>query len=258
MKLFANDAALRADKVMRNQRRKLPFIAALIGITLASGSARAFALDAEGVAVAVLYDTSGSMREMVPDQNGKSSPKYVIANRALIAIANQLEAFATNATSPHKVEAGVFIFDHNTATPTVPFGSLNAEAIRSWANGYSKPAGNTPLGNALNVAGRTVLSSSLPRKHVLIITDGMNNFGPAPSAVLPKLKQAAEKKGTSFSAHFVAFDVAAKVFDPVRNQGATVVAAANEKELDSQIHFILEKKILLEDEEPPTARTKTP
>src|ERR1051326_4709244 len=102
MKLFANDAALRADKVMRNQRRKLPFIAAIIGITLASASPRAFALDAEGVAVAVLYDTSGSMREMVPDQNGKSSPKYVIANRALIAIANQLEAFATNATSPHK------------------------------------------------------------------------------------------------------------------------------------------------------------
>jgi hypothetical protein len=193
---------------------------------------------------------------MVPDQNGKSSPKYVISNRALIAIANQLEAFATNAASPHKVEAGVFIFDHNTGAPVVPFGPLNAEAIRSWAHGDSKPAGNTPLGNALNIAGRATLNSSLPRKHVLIITDGMNTFGPAPSAVLPKLKQAAEKKGTSLSAHFVAFDVAAKVFDPVRNQGATVVAAANGKELDSQIRFILEKKILLEDEEPPTPKTK--
>jgi hypothetical protein len=180
----------------------------------------------------------------------------VIANRALIAIANQLEAFATNAANPHKVEAGVFIFDHNTGTPVVPFGPLNAEAIRSWASGYSKPAGNTPLGNALNVAARATLNSSLPRKHVLIITDGISNFGPAPGAVLPKLKQAAEKKGTSLSAHFVAFDVAAKVFDPVRNQGATVVAAANGKELDSQIRFILEKKILLEDEEPPTPKTK--
>jgi hypothetical protein len=256
MKLFANDAALRADKIMRSQRTKLPFFAVFIGIALAMAGRASLAADTEGVAVAIIYDTSGSMREMVPDQAGKSSPKYVIANRALIAIANQLEAFATNSTNPHKVEAGVFIFDHNTGKPVVPFGPLDGQAIRSWAKGFSQPTGNTPLGNALNVAAHATLNSSLPRKHVLIITDGMNTFGPAPSAVLPKLKQAAEKKGTSLAAHFVAFDVAAKVFDPVRNQGATVVAAANEKELDSQVSFILEKKILLEDEEPPTPKTK--
>jgi len=256
MKQFANDAALRADKVMRIQHSRKPLFAAVVAVALAAVRASSFALDTEGVAVAIVYDTSGSMREVVPDQAGKSSPKYVIANRALITVANQLEAFATNPSSPHKIEAGVFIFDHNTGTPVVPFGPLNADTIRSWANGFSKPAGNTPLGNALTVAGRAALNSPLPRKHVLVITDGINNFGPAPSAVLPKLKQAAERKGTSLAAHFVAFDVAAKVFDPVRNEGATVVAAANEKELDSQIQFILDKKILLEDEEPPTKKPK--
>src|SRR5262249_31481248 len=33
----------------------------------------------EGVALAVIYDTSGSMKEPVPDASGGTSPKYVIA-----------------------------------------------------------------------------------------------------------------------------------------------------------------------------------
>src|SRR5260370_23100227 len=48
-----------------------------------------------GVAVAIVYDTSGSMREPVRDSNGKPTPKYVIANRALVSIANPIPTFAT-------------------------------------------------------------------------------------------------------------------------------------------------------------------
>ena len=48
----------------------------------------------------------------------------------------------------------------------------------------------------------------------------------------------------------VAFDVAAKAFDLVKKQGATVVAATDEATLNTQLQFILQKKILLEDEEP--------
>ena len=51
--------------------------------------------------------------------------------------------------------------------------------------------------------------------------------------------------------HFVAFDVDAKVFEGVKKLGATVVEASNENQLNTQLEFILEKKILLEDEEPP-------
>jgi hypothetical protein len=69
--------------------------------------------------------------------------------------------------------------------------------------------------------------------------------------VLPRLKQQAEQKHSGLSVHFVAFDVAAKVFDAVKKQGATVVAASDEKQLDTQLQFILQKKILLEEEEPP-------
>jgi len=252
MKLFANDAALRAANLMRMQRSNVRVIAAFLALVIAGTAGSLLAADTEGVAVAIVYDTSGSMREMVPDAGGKSSPKYVIANRALISIANQLEAFATNSTggAARKVEAGVFIFDHNTGSPAVKFGRLDAEAIRRWAKDFSKPAGNTPLGNALEVAAQALVNSPISRKHALVITDGMNNAGPNPATVLPRIKRDAQNKGGTLNAHFVAFDVAAKVFDPVKKQGATVVAAANEKELDTQLQFILQRKILLEDEEP--------
>src|SRR5438105_4747292 len=137
MKLFANDAALRAAKLMRIHRSNVGIIAAFLALVIAGTISNLCAAEAEGVAVAIVYDTSGSMRETVPDEGGKSSPKYVIANRALISIANQIEAFATNSTggTARKVEAGVFIFDHNTGAPVVKFGPFDAEAIRKWARG---------------------------------------------------------------------------------------------------------------------------
>jgi hypothetical protein len=256
MKLFANDAALRAAKLMRIQPRNMPSLTALLAFTLAATKGFSSPAASEGVAIAIVYDTSGSMRESVPDQGGKKSPKYVIANRALISIANQIESFATNNAGgePRKVEAGVFIFESNTGVPAVRFGPFDAEAIRNWARNFSKPAGNTPLGNAVDVAGQALLNSPLPRKHVLVITDGANNVPPAPGAVLPRLKKQAERKGGTFAAHFVAFDVAAKEFNGVKKHGATVVAAANEAQLNSQLQFILQKKILLEDEEKPAAK----
>ena len=66
----------------------------------------------------------------------------------------------------------------------------------------------------------------------------------------PGIQKDAQAKQTSLSVHFVAFDVAASTFDAVKKQGATVVGAEDEKQLNSQLNYILQEKILLEDEEP--------
>jgi hypothetical protein len=251
MKTSGNDA-LRAADIKQTQMKSVPLVAVLLAVAIAAlFSQRATA--EEGVAVAIIYDTSGSMKDPVRDQSGKLSPKYVIANRALIAIAKQIQAFATNSAGggPRKIEAGVFVFDKNSAREAVKFGPFDEAAIESFANSFSSPAGNTPLGNALTVASRAVLKSPLNHKHILLITDGMNTAGPKPEAVLPKLKEEALQKGTALSTHFVAFDVDAKVFAPVKKLDATVVAAADEKQLDTQLQFILQRKILLEEEETP-------
>ena len=96
-----------------------------------------------------------------------------------------------------------------------------------------------------------MLKSSLTRKHVLVITDGMNTIGPNPSTILDDLMKEAGQKQTGLSVHFVAFDVDAKVFEGVKKLGATVVSASNGRQLNTQLEFIMETKILLEAEEPP-------
>jgi hypothetical protein len=236
-------------------RTKLFASAAVLTALLVLGDSptRLFAADEDGVAVAIVYDTSGSMKETVKDSAGKMTPKYVIANRALEAIARQIEKFATNSAGggPRQVKAGLFVFDGSGARQAVAFGPFDAAAIKGWARRFQNPEGGTPLGTALTTAGQVVLNSGLARKHVLVITDGMNTVGPDPAATLPRLKQQAAQKGTTLTPHFVAFDVNAQVFNGVKKLGATVVGAANETQLNEQLNFILEKKILLEEEEPP-------
>jgi len=231
----------------------IPSLVALMVLALTGPRATLLNAAEEGVALAIIYDTSGSMKEPVPDESGSPAPKYIIANRALRAVANRLQAFATNtaASGPHTIDTALFVFQGESAREVIKLGPLDAPALQNWAARFSSPNGNTPLGNALSMAGRRVLASPLSRKHVLVITDGMNTAGPTPAVVLPRLKQLAEQAGTSLSVHFVAFDVDAKVFDSLKKQGATVVGAVDEKQLNSQLEFILQRKILLEEEEPP-------
>jgi hypothetical protein len=227
-------------------------LAVLTALVALEQSTTCRAAEEDGVALAIIYDTSGSMHDSVRDATGRMSPKYVIANRALTAVAKQIQAYATSSTggTPRRVDAGLFVFSGNTAREAVKFGPFDAAALEDFARNFSSPNGNTPLGNALNVASRTVLNSPLSRKHVLIITDGLNTEGPAPDVVMPSVKRQAEQKHAILSVHFVAFDVDSRQFASVKKLGATVVGAADEKQLDTQLEYILQRKILLEEEEP--------
>src|SRR6266496_1398993 len=87
------------SRVNGGQRSKMNINPALVAVTVLSLSSvtplSARAAD-EGVALAIVYDTSGSMKDPVQDQSGGIAPKYVIANRALLKVAKQIQAFATN------------------------------------------------------------------------------------------------------------------------------------------------------------------
>ncbi len=211
------------------------------------------AAEDDGVALAIVYDTSGSMKEDVRAASGRHAPKYQVANRALMAVASQIEAFSTNTASggPRRIDAGLYIFQGDHAREVVKFGPFDRLAFENFAKRFRNPNGNTPLGNSLDTAAGKVLASPLPRKHVLIITDGLNTIGPKPETVFPQLKQQAADKQTTISVHFVAFDVDGRQFAPLKRLGATVVAASDETQLNAQLQFILQRKILLEDEEPP-------
>jgi hypothetical protein len=172
----------------------------------------------------------------------------VIANRALLDVVKQIQAYTTNApaNAPRKMDVGLYTFSQYGAHEVVKLGPFDAGAIQNWTTNFSKPSGGTPLGTSLRTVSQAVLNSPMPRKHVLIITDGVNTVGPDPATILPSVNKAADKKQTSVFVHFIAFDVKANVFDGVKQQGASVASAADEKELNSQLDFILQNQILLE------------
>ena len=217
----------------------------------------------EGVAVEIVYDTSGSMAQKVPDANGVLTPKNIIAARALNAVIDRLQAVAARPEGSRPVvHAGLVVFQTSSSGPAeragiaLKLGPVDAPQFRSWLARHNQPQRGTPLGDAVRVAGEAVLQSQLPRKHVLVITDGVNTQGLDPVRTIPRLQQQAEGGGKSVFFHFIAFDVNAEVFSGVKKLGATVVGAADEKQLGSQLEYILSKKILLEDEEPPPTKPK--
>ena len=249
-----NDAAL---LVVRHETHPVGAMKLIHWFTLVAllGGANfpARAADEEGIALAILYDTSGSMKKPVRAGNGQMMPKYAIANRALEAIIQRIQNFATNTAGgpARKVHAGLFIFDGNGAKEAVPFGPFDPAAMLAFVRKFNTPTSGTPLGNAVEFASRSVLNSSLSSKHLLVVTDGENTIDPPPQATIPKINKAASAKNAVVFTHFVAFDVNANVFAPLKKLGVTVVGAADEKQLKSQLEFILEEKILLEKEPAP-------
>jgi hypothetical protein len=212
----------------------------------------------EGVAVVIVYDTSGSMLQKVPDADGRLTPKYIIASRALSNVLDRLQAVVARAGASRPViHAGLVVFQGDHAGLAVKCGPFDPQPIREWVRQHGSPQRGTPLGDAVRVAGKAVLESALPRKHVLVITDGINTQGPDPTVTMPKVQRDAARRNAAVAFHFVAFDVKAAEFKGVKELGATVVGAADERELKAQLNFIVEKKILLEEEEVPSAAPKT-
>lgn len=209
----------------------------------------------EGVAIAIVYDTSGSMQQKVRDTNGQMTAKNVIASRALNAVLDQFQAAVSGPESTRpELHAGLVVFEGNHAAVAIPCGPFKPQAFRDWVREHGQPRRGTPLGDAVRLAGEAVLHSPLPRKHVLVITDGINTQGKDPVETVPKLQREAEQRHRTVSLHFVAFDVNAAEFDGVKKLGATVIGAADARQLNSALDYIVTKKILLEDEEPPKTK----
>lgn len=198
--------------------------------------------EAPALALVILYDGSGSMLDNVPDVHGVPTPKFKLANNALITIAQKVEEYCTN--KHVSIDAGLVYFTDGKVKVGIPFQSFKVKAYQDWAQKFHTPAGGTPLGEGIKEANRLLAGSKALKKHILIVTDGESNSGETPQAVLRRM----QGQQNMTSVYFVAFDVAARVFNPVKQLGATVVSAANELQLKTQLDALLEKKILLEAE----------
>lgn len=197
---------------------------------------------APALALAIVYDGSGSMADRVADLHGRQTPKFEIANNAVMAIARKVQehCVARNVS----VDAGLVLFTDGKVREALAMQSFEVKRFVDWAAVFGAPAGNTPLGDAISAADKMLARSKAWKRHILVVTDGQSNQGETPARVLTRLN----KQSVKPSVYFVAFDVSAKVFEPAKKLGATVVSAANESELRTQVDHLLGQKILLEAE----------
>lgn len=200
----------------------------------------------DDIAIAIVYDTSGSMSAPVKDAQGKWTPKFQIGNRAVENIVDQLEKFSK--TGPKKLKVGLFVFAQQGGKEVVPVDNFDPAKIREWIKAYTKPNAGTPLGNATAEAAQALAKVKASARHVLVITDGENTIGPPPEQKIAAINKEAMKSGNFTAFHFIAFDVNASVFAAIKKEGATLLSAADEKQLNERLTFVLEDKILLEKE----------
>jgi uncharacterized protein YegL len=211
-----------------------------------------------GVAMAIVYDTSGSMSDTVqsagtqklklPGGAVAQKLKYVSASEALSNIVDKIDAYAK---SGNKVQAGIVCFPGpSKGENAVPFADWNPKPFRQWLAKFNTPEGGTPLGNAILAASKLVANSSLDKKHVVVITDGENNQGISPDeGARTGAEYSRAKNGGTICYYFVAFDTRAAQFGEVRKRGAVVLSAGNESELQKGLTNIFTQNILLEEEE---------
>jgi hypothetical protein len=200
----------------------------------------------EGIAAAILIDTSGSMGDAVKDAEGAMQPKISIARRSALNLVNQFSEYAS-AHPDQLIQLGIYEFsDRGRGSPcrtVVKFGPPDAEAARS-AIMNMHADGDTPIGDAMIVAKRDIDATGLSKRHILVITDGENTRGYSPEDVTRVISSLSEKDRASI--YFVAFDVAAAKFNPVRDSGGLVLAASNETDLKGTLDYLLTGKILAE------------
>jgi len=198
-----------------------------------------------GIAVSIVYDGSGSMADRVPGADHQPTPKFRIANKAIASIIRQLVAFSQD--KQVEVQAGLVYFVAGKIHQAIPLTSLtpaSGASFTAWAGNFTAPAGGTPLGLAIREAQHQLDPSHCLHKHILVITDGVSNSGISPDRVVHAIRASPNP----MPVYFVAFDINASVFDPVKAQGATVVSASDEAQLNVEINHLLGQKILLEAE----------
>ena len=206
----------------------------------------------EGTAAAILVDTSGSMEDEVAGADGAGTAKIVIARRAVISLIRQFEGYAQK-HADRRVLVGVYEFSSRDREPhcrrVIDLGPP-APAAAEDALGHMIPRGGTPIGDAMIQAKLDLDRTGLSRRHILVVTDGKNNKGYSPGDVAEAI--ANQPEASRASLYFVAFDIGADRFNQVKEAGGLVLEAANERDLNQTMDFILTGKILAEQPATPT------
>jgi Mg-chelatase subunit ChlD len=199
-----------------------------------------------GLAVAVAMDVSTSMSMTVAAPDGRPDTRIAIARRAALDLVNQFASYAQEHPD-EPVQLALFEFSTRGNLPEcreiIPMSRPDpARAAEAVSQMY--PDGGTPIGPAMIAAKLALDATGLSRRHLLVITDGENTFGPKPEDVAVAIRKRPSVEHPAV--YFVAFDVNASVFDAVEAAGALVLSATSASELKTTLDTLLRNEILVE------------
>jgi Mg-chelatase subunit ChlD len=191
-----------------------------------------------GAAVAILVDTSGSMRETAP---GETRPKYIVAQEALESMLDATDAFVARRPD-FPIKVGLYSFSSNVRTLR-PIDKYDRTAIREALARMPRPGGGTAIGEALHEARPDLYRAGVFRKYLLVVTDGENTSGRNPENVA---REIFHKSEGAVQVYFVAFDTSPEKFAFLKEVGGDVIGAGTGPELRTALDGIYQGKILAE------------
>ena len=191
-----------------------------------------------GAAIAILVDTSGSMKDDAP---GDGRPKFLVARQAIGEMLDATDAFASKRPDfPIKVGLYSFASDVNELWPIQPYDRTKMKAALA---AIPPPAGGTAIGEAMRSARPALYKAGTFRKYLLVVTDGENTRGRDPERVARDIFSRSEG---GVQIYFVAFDTSADKFRFLKEVGGDVVSANTATELRAALDGIYQGKILAE------------
>jgi len=193
-----------------------------------------------GAAVAILVDTSGSMKDRAP---GDTRPKYEVAQDAIETMLDATDAFVKRRPD-FPIKIGLYSFSSGVHT-LLPIQAYDRGALRHALSSLPAPGGGTAIGEALREARPDLYRAGVFRKYLLVVTDGENTRGRSPEDVSRDIW---EKSGHGVQVYFVAFDTSPEKFAFLKDVGGDVFAAGTGAELKTALDGVYQGKILAESE----------
>jgi Mg-chelatase subunit ChlD len=191
-----------------------------------------------GAAVAILVDTSGSMRDAAP---GDGRPKSIVAREALEAMLDATDAFVAKRPD-FPIKIGIYSFSSGVRRLRV-IEPYDRAQIRLALAGLPPPGGGTAIGEAMREARPDLYRAGVFRKYLLVVTDGDNTSGRSPDEVAREIWRKSEG---AVQVYFVAFDTSPQKFAFLKDVGGDVIGAGTGGELRQALDGIYQGKILAE------------
>ena len=191
-----------------------------------------------GAAVAILVDTSGSMKEPAP---GDSRAKFQVAQEAIEAMLDATDAFVAKRPD-FPIKVGIYSFSSGVRALR-PIQPYDLAALHATLASLPRPGGGTAIGDAMRAARPDLYTAGVFRKYLLVVTDGENTSGREPGDVAREIFRKSEG---AVQVYFVAFDTSPEKFAFLKETGGDVIGAGTGIELRRALDGIYQGKILAE------------